>query len=257
MPPRIPFYEISRAVYRFGRFGDLLRIAHRIVWLSRFKFRRIFRSIAARWRGRPLGLGGLGAVFSVYINLDSRRDRKLQVLEEFTGIGMEDPHRFPALARTPGILGCTLSHAVVLEESKSDSRPIMGCEDDVEFLATRADIETVLGAFLRDPSLDVLCLAYNLGAQPHRLNPLLAITNDTQTASCYVVKDRAKAPLARIFFLGASRLEKGAPAWAAANDIMWKRLQRTSLAFAIPHKPMARQRASFSDIEGRYVDYGV
>lgn len=200
---------------------------------------------------------GLGEVSGVYINLDSRPDREAQVVEELRTVNLMSFQRFPAITRNPGILGCTLSHANVLQESMADSRPIMVCEDDVEFLANRDEIDAAVGVFLRDPSLDVLCLAYNLGAKPHRINSVLAITHDTQTASCYIVKHRAKGPLARVFLKGASGLERGEPAWAAANDIVWKRLQRSSLAFAIPNQPMARQRASFSDVEGRYVDYGV
>lgn len=200
---------------------------------------------------------GFSEIVCVYINLDERKDRKSEVEAELAKVKIESPNRQVGIKRTPGILGCTLSHASALDSVRDEEGIVMICEDDVEFLGDPSEIEPVVEEFSQNPLLDVLCLAYNLGAKPHRISDSLAITSDTQTASCYLVKPHAIDPLVRIFNRGASMLEKGAPAWAAANDVIWKRLQRGRLVFAIPHKPLARQRPSFSDVEGKWVDYGV
>lgn len=252
-----PLTKFSRSLYRIGKLGDLLRSLLRSSWLLRFKLRRFARHFFMRFTPTTLGSSGLEDLEIYYINLDSRGDRRAKVLKEFENLGVAHLRRFRAVSRTPGILGCTLSHASLVRESELSSKPFMICEDDVQFLAERGELNEVLAEFLADPSLDVLCLAYNLGSRPHIISPRLSVTNDTQTASCYVVKDSAKKQLSKTLYRGAEMLEAGYPPWVAANDIIWKRLQRSSLGFAIPNKPMAKQRQSYSDVEGRWVDYGV
>jgi hypothetical protein len=64
--------------------------------------------------------------------------------------------------------------------------------------------------------------------------------------------------LLRDSFLDSAKLiEEGKPLGLAAADQRWKQLQRRTLIFAIPRVRAARQRSSFSDIEGKEVSYGV
>jgi len=52
----------------------------------------------------------------IYINLDSRKDRNDEILNEIRNIGIHESkiHRLSAVKRTWGALGCALSHEAVL-----------------------------------------------------------------------------------------------------------------------------------------------
>ncbi len=250
-------HELARRLYLIPLVAGGARAVARAGWLFRYQSRRSFSFLQpnrSTLRG-PIELSELPVMF---INLKDRVDRLESVLSQFARLGLDNVLRFDAVAHEIGILGCTLSHAEVMNVgAKGDTPLMMVCEDDLEFLAEREAIEEVVSEFARNPNLDVLCLAYNLGAKPHTVSELLAITNDTQTAACYVVKVHAREPLRRAFQRGADLLAKGVPAWAGANDVVWKKLQRGRLIFAIPNVPLARQKPSYSDVEGKWVDYGV
>lgn len=249
--------DIIRRVYLAPGLKTIFRTVQRVLWLARFYARRPLRRFRPIQKHNSDNLRGLEEVPGFFINLARRADRCALVEDELSKLGLVSLKRFPAISHEIGILGCTLSHAEVMKQGKAELSPFMVCEDDVEFLATGDEVWCYIREFLDNPELDVLCLAFNLGATPHRISARLRLTNDTQTASCYVVKPRARRALELQFGKGAKLLARGHPAWAAANDIVWKRLQRTSLAFAIPRVPLAKQRESFSDVEGKVVDYGV
>ena len=85
----------------------------------------------------------------------------------------------------------------------------------------------------------------------------LAVTADTATASCYVAKAAAIDKLKKSFQESAFMIRAGQPIGISAIDQHWKKLQRKDLLFAIPRTRAVRQRASYSNIEGRDVFYGV
>lgn len=191
-----------------------------------------------------------------YISLESREDRDRETRRELDLIGLRNYQRFNGIFNSYGILGCALSHSGLLASLETVQGPVMICEDDIEFLASQSDLEEILKEFLEDDRLDVLCIAYNHKAKPRPVGKLLAIVHNTQTASCYVVKERARRILLKNFQGSVQRLERGGNESRFAPDIFWKRLQRGRLFFAIPRERAARQRASFSDIQRKWVDYG-
>jgi len=207
---------------------------------------------------------GLPPFFSVtnlptyYINLDRREDRRVWVEKELETIGIVEGTRFPAIANALGILGCTRSHIRVLELiEKSGSSLSMICEDDIEFLAEADAINAVVGEFAEHPGLDVLCLAYRLRAPRLKISKTLAVGNSIQTASCYVVTQKAVGVILESFRQSERMLEQGVDPLIAANDMHWKIAQTNRLFFAFPRRRLARQRPSFSDIAGRFKNYGA
>jgi glycosyl transferase family 25 len=192
-----------------------------------------------------------------FINLPSRPDRLRETEDEFARMNLHRGSRFEAVKEENGALGCALSHARLLESVDQHQLVVMVCEDDIEFLVSPQELRALLDEFLLNPALDVLCLAFNLIAPAHAVSPLLAVTANTATTACYVVKRPALENLKTSFFESASLIQAGQPLGLAAADQHWKRLQRRTLIFAIPRKRAARQRPSFSDIEGQDVSYGV
>lgn len=193
----------------------------------------------------------------IAINLEERRDRWRQLLGELERVGANQIARFDAVKNPRGSLGCARSHLSALSTARDDGRLILICEDDLEFIASLDEIENAIEAFVRDDSLDVLCLANNPQKSILKINQLLAVTSDTQTTACYLLKPRAKKRLISSFRRSANLLARGYPDSVAAPDQIWKKTQRRNLVFAVPLVRLAKQRASFSDIEGRWVDYGV
>ena len=196
----------------------------------------------------------------VVINLAEREDRWRQVVAEMSRLGAyKQVVRFDAIKNSRGMIGCSLSHARALEDSKlaTTRGGVLVCEDDIEFIASRDKIYEVITAFLSNRSLDVLLLAYNSPSTPRRITENLSITCDSGTTSCYLVKDHAREILIASFEKSARLLGSGYPDSMAAPDQLWKSVQKSKLVFAVPAFRLAKQRASFSDIEHRFVDYGV
>ena len=230
-------------------------------------FRRIDQwMLGPRYTLRRLPLGkanpapSLPAVDSVsirVINLESRADRLHETEAELAKMGITRWSRFSAVKDSNGALGCALSHAQLMEQVQDLEPAVMVCEDDIEFLVSPEELRTLVSEFLANPILDVLCLAFHLRLPPHAISSRLAITADTATAACYVVKTRA-LPMLRDSFVEATQLiQAGKPLGLVAIDRHWRKLQRRQLMFAIPRERAVRQRPSFSDIEGHDVFYGV
>lgn len=198
---------------------------------------------------------GLDRCRIIYINLASRPDRKLEIEEEFRRLRVRDFERFDAIAKEKGIVGCNLSHAAVLGGKNYSEELVMVCEDDAQFVASREEVDHIIDSFVSKSWLDVLCLGNLVENKVIRIDQDFAISNNVQTTSCYVVRGAHLASIASIFAKSARKLEKGSPVWLHALDIAWKSAQRWSLVFAVPHAPTVIQRASFSDIEKRKVDY--
>lgn len=185
----------------------------------------------------------------IYINLDKRIDRAQETLLEFAKVDAHNVARFSAIAHEHGGIGCSKSHLQVLQSLKnSPFTAAMICEDDVEFLASPQEIEEYVYEFLQRPELGVLCLSYRVRGGRLPVSPRLAISNNIQTTGCYLVKPFAVEALERSFSQSVRKLEAGEPWRVAALDQLWKEVQSREIIFAIPQRPLARQRRSYSDI---------
>ena len=243
---------------------EIRRHLKRYFWLAH---KSLYRSVLplryalkARRAIPPPNLGGgmtADRMPVFFINLAARRDRLEAAATEFSRMGIPQAERFDAVKSANGALGCALSHARLLSKFEESNDFLMVCEDDIEFLGSPGELAQVLEDFLENPALDVLCLANNLGSSPHKVSSRLAITSDTATTACYVAKKNAVGLLKSSFEKSADLIYQGEPVGIAAADQLWKKLQRRKLIFAVPRTRIARQRQSFSDIEGREVSYGV
>lgn len=225
----------------------------RLLWLTRFLIRTFLR----RPHNGYSPVVALSEIPVYFINLATRPDRLRETLDEFRRIGISDAVRFEAVTDVVGARGCALSHEKLITQISGKHDFAMICEDDVEFILAVDEIKSLVNDFLQNPTMDVLCLAYNLRSPRFRLRGRLAIASDIFSTSCYIVKRSAFDALAKVCGESASRLGKGESGETAALDVLWTRLQKGRLIFAVPRKRAARQRASFSDIEGRDVFYGV
>lgn len=229
----------------------------RALWRFRFFLRSHFwlrRTEASQWES----LKNLDVTF---INLDSRPDRAAAIQEEFSRLRLPPPRRFGAVSSDNAMLGAATSHYEAIKQAslRAGARPIMVCEDDLQFLCDRETLEEIYSEFMGNPLVDVLCLAFIIknttrmtAGEPVEVGPNLLISNEIITQACYVLKPRAIATV--LASLDGSRilLGRGLPWRYAAGDVLWQRVQQGKLFFAVPKVRTSRQREGFSDIWQSY-----
>jgi glycosyl transferase family 25 len=203
---------------------------------------------------------------AIYINLDSRNDRRElfeKQCKELASIYPKDfsfipVTRFSAIKdEENGAIGCTKSHIECLRLAKANGWDhVLILEDDA--LVTHPEIlvhqvNSFLSRF-RD-EWDVLLFSGN-NYPPFKIEaPDCFRVANCQTTGCYLVCSRYYDKLIRNFEEGLEGLitnpeNKG----AYACDSFWKRLQQQDRWYLITPLCVI-QRAGYSDIEKREVDY--
>ncbi len=206
---------------------------------------------------------GFHAIDSVYvINMESRPDRLEHINAVLGSLGVSKHKIVKGIPHSCGILGCGLSHALAVAECvDSNATTCAIFEDDFELVRGPEEAKAAVDRFFRNepPSWEVLMLSAH-AVTPSSPSPEfshLDVINAALTASGYIIH-RSFAPKILETFLEASyRLNESNCSQAEyAHDVLWKKLQRSGKWFAL--KPViGRQRASYSDIEKRHVDYKV
>jgi len=204
----------------------------------------------------PIDVNGLALCDVYYINLSHRNDRRREIEKELEKIGVHDSRRFEAHRDDNGALGCSRSHYSLLRDYvASVDRLLMICEDDCQFISERSCIDGVVNEFYSNTNLDVLCLAYNK-RNGVNISTSLEFTSDTQTTACYILKPYMIPEMIEMANESITRLESGQENKRAAIDVVWKKLQK-KYVFVVPVQRVARQSASYSDIEKAHTDYAV
>lgn len=189
------------------------------------------------------------------INLARRADRREHIDVELRKLGIErfgfveavdaqDQYRW--LGSLAGKRGCGESHFLLLANNAGSEQPLVILEDDITFSCTHRELLRVVNAFLRDPSLDVLCLHYE-SDRKREVSDLLSVAYAIVSTAGYIVKPRAIPGLMRDFRRSTRTLEnrRNAPI-----DHAWWRSQGVRYLFSAPTKRIARQTPGFSDITG-------
>jgi glycosyl transferase family 25 len=191
---------------------------------------------------------------TVFINLDRRVDRRLEMESELTKLGLS-AERFSAIERQPGALGCGLSHLAVLRKAKQEGwANVLILEDDFTFLVDRAIFDQELKqVFDFKIDYDVIMLSYG----SHHIvpyNSILSRVISAQTTSGYLVHSRFYDTLISVWSHATTAMECTGDEHANAIDQAWKPLQRTSDWFCF-NRRIGQQRPGFSDIVGSFVTY--
>lgn len=201
-----------------------------------------------------------------YINLDHRTDRRDQIEAELTRIGVpkEKIIRVPAIfTPTRGILGCGLSHKLVMELFlKSNHTSCLVLEDDFQLT-----IDPTFAQFLfrqiaeSAEKRDLVMLAGKVFESSPTDSPFFVKVKDAQTTSAYWIHRRF-APLLLQNLKESTDLLKdhfektNEKKHEYCLDIYWKHLQPLSNWYML-HPKLGVQRESYSDIESRVTNYGV
>jgi len=205
------------------------------------------------------------------INLAHRQDRREACRKEMAAIGWGETDYaffnarhmsdFPARA-------CALSHGKVIADFLfAEEKPFLLVLEDDFTVCPGADFLAGLETAVSHAGFwDVLLLAHN-AAIPIARTPIPDIYRvvNAQTTSAYLVGRLYASRLMEIFFRSAEMQYRvrniPSPAREMADtvfrcDILWKHLQDND-RFCAQIPALTTQRASFSDVEKKMVDYGV
>lgn len=204
---------------------------------------------------------------AIYINLDSRPDRRVSFETHFNELKIaypteyrfiKDIQRFPAIKNNVnGAIGCSQSHANCIRLAKNNGWDhVLIMEDDVIVNHPEILFHQV-NQFLKQfkDNWDVLLLSGN-NYPPFKIeSPACYRVANCQTTGCYIVRKHYYDTLIRNFEEGVNLLitnpnEKS----KYACDVFWKKLQRLDMWYLIT--PICvTQRPDYSDIEERFVNY--
>ena len=194
-----------------------------------------------------------------YINLEHRKDRKEQIERELKKTGITNIQRIPAVYnKENGAMGCTASHINTLKTFiESGKNRCLILEDDFVFSKSNSDIRNILEN-IKSLKFDVLMLSGNVhGSKNVESNKYIKRVLDAQTTSGYIVTREFAPTLLSNFEDGLALFRQHSDrGWQYALDMFWKRLQPTS-EWYITNPAIGKQSESYSDIEGKTVDYGV
>jgi len=197
-----------------------------------------------------------------FLNLDHRTDRLEHITSEFQrmGVDQERIHRISAVYEKGfGILGCTKSHILALEEflaSPVGNKTCVIFEDDFQFTQAPEMVHMYVDRFFNEvDSFDVVMLSSNTLHDTDSGYDFLRKILDAQTMSGYAVS-RDFAPILLQNLREAANLlqDAGMTVPAYCCDIYWKNLQSQNRWYCFEPR-LGIQRDSFSDIENRIVDY--
>ena len=183
------------------------------------------------------------------INLKHRTDRWKDIMEELStaDVPMEKVERFDAIQKSPGWLGCTMSHFGCLSLAKDRGyRAVIILEDDFSIFEPCRFAEN-LGK-IRDAGFawDMMFLTGTVfDASPH--NDHFNRIGLLFSCSAYVIQKSYMDTLLANYQEAIDLPDK--------LDENWKVLQRRDRWFVFKNR-VGCQRSGYSDIEERYVNYG-
>lgn len=190
----------------------------------------------------------------IYINLDERTDRNRQVLSElqYINIPKDKITRLSAVKDSPGFLGCTQSHILAVELIiKNGWKNTLIVEDDITFNRT-LNLQEIFKN-IRSFSYDVCLLLASFPVITHT-NGIMGKIINASTACGYIVRLEYAPVLLQNFKEGYELLRKTRNYELYAIDKYWTNEMRKGVWLLVLEK-IAFQRAGFSDIENKSIDY--
>jgi GR25 family glycosyltransferase involved in LPS biosynthesis len=196
----------------------------------------------------------------LYINLESRVDRKEHIESQLKSIGIVYPRRFNAIKLKNGRIGCSMSHLKCLEIAKKNNWPyVMICEDDLLILDSEKFVQHINTFFSlhgnNNDSWNVLLIAGNNVPPYVTVDDKCIRVSHCQTTTGYIVKRSYYNILINNIRTGIERLIKEPQKHALfAIDKFWIQLQRMHTWYMLA-PVVAVQREDYSDIEHRTTNY--
>ena len=199
-----------------------------------------------------------------YINLDKRKDRKEEFLDNFNEIDENRiikirAHHYP----DNGAAGCLMSHITALSKALSDNmgENILICEDDF-MIKDMNYFNKMLDLFVNKiPKWHVVMLGHNTveskdtGIETKQHEKIIRILN-SQTTSGYLIKRSYIPKLLDIYAKDLKEYMKTGEWGNFYTDQSWKILQPVDDWYAF-EPSVGFQRPSYSDIQNGFISVEV
>jgi GR25 family glycosyltransferase involved in LPS biosynthesis len=188
----------------------------------------------------------------VYINMDSRTDRRSAIQQEFKRVGFNEDNivRFPASSYNgcPNS-GCLLSHANALEMAyDKDYKNVLILEDDFVFIDDVAKIHADIDAFFSlNIEWDVVMFTTCAAVVSEKTNSLISRISSSGNGAGYLVNRSMMLELSMLFKAHVEDLYTTKQHWVFQNDILWKSVMPTSQWYMFNHY-LGYQKQGYSDL---------
>jgi len=192
----------------------------------------------------------------LYINLESRSDRKEHVENELNKLNLSSYERFNAIHHKNGSFGCSLSHIKCVQIAQEKGwNNVMIVEDDITFLDLEL-LKTNLNNFINNiPTFDVILLAGNNMPPYQKINDFGVKVSRCQTTTGYIVNSHYYQTLIDNYKEGLLKLMKHPEDHNKyAIDKFWFNLQKRDSWYLITPLSVI-QREGYSDIEKKNTNY--
>jgi glycosyl transferase family 25 len=199
----------------------------------------------------------------VYINLDSRIDRNIQILNEFKRLNISHDKciRLSAVKNQNGAIGCTLSHIKVIQMAIQNKwKNVMVLEDDFNFIDDEKYINNSINYLYNDfKNIDndwqIVSLSRGARQDMNNINDnYLYKAIAVSTTAGYIVNCNFYDTLLQNYKDGLMKLMKETNKEHYTLDAYWINLQPSSNWYVF-NPSLGYQRESYSDIEGKTVEY--
>jgi hypothetical protein len=194
----------------------------------------------------------------VYINLDSRLDRKEHILKELKRFNIPDEKiiRIPAVSHSKGAYGCALSHKLAMEQFKNSGDKIWCIlEDDHYFTQTYEETDTLIKNFIENEDFDVLLGCYCAVQGTQLQNRLFRRVRKSSMTSFYIVKQNICEALIASNKESARTLDpQKSKKGGIPCDFMWCHTMKIFF-FVAPYKPFGAQIIDYSNIRNKVMNY--
>lgn len=188
----------------------------------------------------------------IYINMDTRTDRRSALLQEFHRVGFPNDKiiRFPASSYNgcPNS-GCLLSHANVLEMAYDmDLQNVLVLEDDFVFIDDIQKIHADIKAFFElNIPWDVVMLTTCAAVVSEPTNQLVSKISSSGNGAGYLVNRSMMLELSTLFKSNVENLYSTKQHWVYQNDILWKTIMPSSQWYMFNHY-LGYQKEGYSDL---------
>jgi glycosyl transferase family 25 len=197
----------------------------------------------------------LNNIHIVYINLDTRPDRKEHIQKEFNKLGINNFERFKAIQLENGALGCSMSHLKCIENAKKNNYEfIMVCEDDIEFTMPQLFLKQLSTFWNSNIDWDVILIAGNNMIPYKPINNTCIQVYNCQTTTGYIVRNQYYDILINNYKEGIKKLMKEPTNNNYKIDKYWFKLQQQDNWFLIIPLSVV-QKEDYSDIEKKVTNF--
>ncbi len=193
---------------------------------------------------------------TIYINLEKRQDRNINVLTELNKLNIKNITRFNAIQNKNGAIGCTLSHIKCLELAIQNNYDyVFICEDDIQIVDTNLFTINIQKFLNSDIEWDVVIVAGNNMLPYKPINEYCIQVMNCITTTGYIVKKHYYHKLMANFKEGVLTFMKNPDQKNKyAIDKYWLHLQMNDHWFMII-PPCIIQKEDYSDVEHRITNF--